>query len=197
MHWPCDFVTSDSPPKYFSMPGSATAHSSRMWATSRKISEAKNEPGTGSSVHSTVTQNAVFPQRLERVAEDFQLTFFGRVRGVEHQCAFAFSSPAGTPSPSSPSTNSYATPGLTTLSTHVFMIAGRLTPPVGVDDDNAVGPGDFTAMCLYGGVQSSALKDFRVREHGLEALGVKVVKNNVVPFTATRSAPMVAGLGLV
>lgn len=53
---------------------------------------------------------------------------------------------------------------------------GRLAPPVGMNNDNAVGGADFIAVPLDGGRQGGVLGNFGRRYDGIEWLGIKIVE---------------------
>jgi len=57
---------------------------------------------------------------------------------------------------------------------------GRLAPPVGMNNDDAVGGADFIAVPLNGGRQGGVLGNFGRRHDGIEWLGIKIVEPNLV-----------------
>ena len=98
--------------------------------------------------HPAQAKNTIFPDSLQRIAKDRQLTRPGGIGGIEDE---------GGPGPKQPQGHAFAVVAVQELIGHpgsqnpvdpAFQDGRGLAPPVGMDNDQAVGLGDLPAVAL-------------------------------------------------
>ena len=150
-----------------------------------------NAPGTcgGENVlHAAEAEDAVLPEGFQRIAEDaLSRAPAGRVGRVEHQAASRLeASPIGTPSPVSPSRNSYATPGRITRSIQPFRMAGGWPHQLGCTM-TMPSAAAISAQCrAISGGSGAPFGISRRGQHRIEPFGVEVVEEHRVPVKQQR-----------
>lgn len=125
-------------------------------------------------------EDAAPPDGFQGIAERGLFPFLFRVRGVQDDCRAGAKQADGN---ALPAVSFFEPVGAARPDDAVDPARQDrrgLAPPVGMDDDDAVGRAEFVAMRLDGRRNLAALGDFRAAEQGIEALGVEVVEDHVV-----------------